>query len=100
MMNEESLGRPIGRITAILGCWHKGLSRPFHDGDVSYRVCLECGARRKFDTETFQTTGRYYAPVSVEAGDVNTFPVGAAVAYGLAIAAGVIGVVYAAWVLG
>lgn len=61
--NDDSLGRPIGIFSALFGCWHKRLSRPFGNGKVSYRVCMECGARRKFDTTSFKTLGRYYTPL-------------------------------------
>ena len=61
--SDDSLGQPIGLIASIFGCWHKALSRPFSNGKVSYRVCNECGARRRFDTTSFKTLGRYYTPV-------------------------------------
>jgi hypothetical protein len=61
--NNGLPGRPIGFIASLFGCWHEELSRPFTDNEGSYRVCLECGARRMFDTESFKTLGRfYYAP--------------------------------------
>jgi hypothetical protein len=63
--NEDSLGRPIGIFSSLFGCWHKDLSRPFTSGNVSYRVCTDCGARRRFDTTSFKTLGRYYTPLGV-----------------------------------
>ncbi len=60
--SDDSLGRPIGILTSIFGCWHKALSRPFINGKVSYLVCHQCGARRRFDTTSFKTLGKYYSP--------------------------------------
>jgi len=60
-----TLGTKIGLLGKIFGCWHKDLTRPFSDKRVSYRVCTECGARTKFDTESFKTLGTFYYPPSV-----------------------------------
>lgn len=47
-------------LIGLLGCWHRQMSRPFtHDGET-YRVCLACGARRRFDVERWKTHGTYY----------------------------------------
>ena len=62
---EVSLGTRIGLVGKLFGCWHKRLSRPFTQNGgrkVSYRACLECGARRKFDTDSFKTSGPFYYP--------------------------------------
>lgn len=62
---EVALGTKIGLVGKLFGCWHKRLSRPFTQGTgrkVSYRACLECGARRKFDTDSFKTSGPFYYP--------------------------------------
>ena len=61
--NDDSLGTKIGLLGKIFGCWHKDLSRPFSNNTSSYRVCVDCGARRMFDTKSFKTLGTfYYAP--------------------------------------
>lgn len=61
--NDDSLAKPIGIFAALFGCWHKDMSRPFTTKHGSYRVCTDCGARRRFDTTSFRTLGRfYYAP--------------------------------------
>ena len=57
-------GHPIGIIGKIFGCWHRQLSRPFYEKGTSYLTCLECGARRRFDTEEFRTSGPFYFPPS------------------------------------
>lgn len=59
-INEKMFEKPIGLIGRIFGCWHKELSRPFTNRKESYRVCLHCGAHRRFDTQTFKTYGPYY----------------------------------------
>ncbi|HEX8708190.1 MAG TPA: hypothetical protein VF723_08115 [Pyrinomonadaceae bacterium] len=49
-----------GYITRLFGCWHTEMSRPFtHEGE-SYRACLNCGAHRLFDTQSWEMRGPYY----------------------------------------
>jgi len=43
-----------------LGCPHKEMSRPFSRQGETYRVCINCGARRNFDRQTWKQTGPYY----------------------------------------
>lgn len=59
---DNKMGEPIGFFGKLFGCWHKDLSRPFTEKNFSYRVCLDCGARKKFDTESFQTSGPFFYP--------------------------------------
>ena len=47
-------------VTRAFGCWHQEMSRPFTLGAKSYRVCLECGAHRRFNPQTWELTGPYY----------------------------------------
>jgi hypothetical protein len=47
-------------LTRVFGCWHREMSRPFTLRAESYRVCLECGAHREFDTKTWEMTGPFY----------------------------------------
>ena len=44
----------------ICGCWHRKMSRPFTRGKESYRTCVACGARRRFDLEHFKMFGSFY----------------------------------------
>ena len=67
-------GKKIGIIGKLFGCWHKRLSRPFSERNVSYRSCLECGARRKFDTESFKTSGPFYYPPTVRPENIQATP--------------------------
>ena len=60
--NFEAFGRKIGLAGFLFGCRHNNLSRPFTYGENSYRVCLQCGARRHFDPETLTTFGAFYYP--------------------------------------
>lgn len=47
-------------VRRVFGCWHREMSRPFtHDGQT-YRACLDCGARRAFDTQNWKMVGAYY----------------------------------------
>lgn len=62
---DDSFGRKIGIFTQLFGCWHKRLTRPFTNDRNSYMACLDCGARRKFDTQNFKTSRAFYYPPSV-----------------------------------
>lgn len=57
-----AFGNKIGVIGKLFGCWHKQLSRPFTNRNSSYRSCLHCGARKKFDTNNLKTVGPFYYP--------------------------------------
>ncbi len=51
----------MGRAAArVFGCWHVNMSRPFSRGNETYRTCLSCGARRRFDLEQWETVGSFY----------------------------------------
>ena len=62
-------GSKIGLFGKLFGCWHKKLSRPFTNKNSSYRGCLDCGARKRFDTETLKTFGSFYYPPVVSVGE-------------------------------
>lgn len=57
---QQSLTAAPSWLTRIFGCWHKEMSRPFTLQRESYRVCLECGAHRHFNTRTWEMTGPFY----------------------------------------
>ena len=51
----------IGFWARLFGCRHKRMSsHPITTGGESYRICIKCGARRKFDLKTFQMHGEFY----------------------------------------
>jgi len=53
----------VRRATArIFGCWHIRMSRPFSRGNETYRTCVACGARRRFDLEQWKMVGPFYYP--------------------------------------
>ncbi len=57
----SNLGGMLSRAAArVFGCWHREMSRPFTLGGQSYRACLDCGARRAFDTVNWKMVGAYY----------------------------------------
>ncbi len=60
-----SFGAKIGIFGKVFGCWHKRLSRPFTSVKESYRVCLECGARKHFNAQTLETKGSFYYPPAI-----------------------------------
>src|SRR5262245_21210320 len=57
-------GSPLSRSRAglriLLGCWHRNLSRPFTRDDETYRACLDCGARRRFDLTSWRISGPFF----------------------------------------
>ena len=70
----ESFGDRIGIMASLFGCWHKRLTRPIADDTTSYRACLDCGARKRFDTEEFKTSGPFYYPPSVRSEVSDQYP--------------------------
>ena len=54
--------KAVGFVARVFGCWHWKMSRPFTRDGETYRACMECGARRRFDTERWETVGQYYYP--------------------------------------
>ena len=58
-------GRKIGFFGRLFGCYHKNLSRPFNKGDIGYRSCLECGARKRFDSDSLRTFRSFYYPPEI-----------------------------------
>ena len=63
-IDKGIFGEKVGIFSKIFGCGHQDLSRPFSNGRFGYRVCLRCGARKRFNVETLETFGSFYfAPV-------------------------------------
>ncbi len=62
---DREFGSKIGLFGKLFGCWHKQISRPFTIGDDSYRACLNCGARKHFDTNILKTYGSFHYPPAV-----------------------------------
>lgn len=62
---DETFGIKIGLAAKLFGCRHKRISRPLTIGNTSYRACLQCGARKQFDTRTLKTYGSFYYPPAV-----------------------------------
>jgi hypothetical protein len=61
--NEQNVfGNKLGLMTTLFGCWHKNVSRPFTQENTAYRSCLDCGARKPFNTKTLKTYGNFYFP--------------------------------------
>ena len=65
VLDPEVFGKKFGVVASMLGCWHDDLSRPFGHGEMTYRCCLNCGARTPFNPDTLVTQGKFYrSPVS------------------------------------
>jgi len=65
----ESIHLPIAKsrskrladfLTRAFGCWHLQMGRPMTWAGETYRACLDCGARRRFDPERWLMYGPYY----------------------------------------
>ena len=63
--SDESINK-IGFFSSLFGCWHPRLTRPISDNHSTYQSCVECGARRLYDTETFKPTGPFYYPTKID----------------------------------
>jgi hypothetical protein len=44
----------------LVWCRHSHMSRPFTVDDEPYRLCLQCGARRRFDKYSWTKLHPYY----------------------------------------
>lgn len=62
---DGSFGEKIGIFASFFGCWHQQLGRPITHGKESYRACLHCGARQKFDVVQMKTTKKFYYPPTI-----------------------------------
>ena len=62
---ERTFGERIGFLGSLFGCWHRSLSRPFTIGNDSYCACLDCGARKPFDTQNLTVYGSFHYPPAV-----------------------------------
>ncbi len=61
-IQEEVFGEKVGFMSRVFGCWHGRMSKPVTTREITYRFCPNCGIRRRFDLDTFQTHGSYYYP--------------------------------------
>ena len=66
---EELKGREIGLFGTLFGCWHKRLTRPMTSERTTYQACIDCGARKNFDSETFRSQGSFYYPPTARFGN-------------------------------
>ena len=64
-VGQDPFGSKIGIFGRLFGCRHKNFTRPITVNNLSYRACLDCGARRKFDAQNFKTSRAFYYPPSV-----------------------------------
>jgi hypothetical protein len=62
VVDLQVFGEKVGIFARLFGCTHQNLSRPFSHKSVAYRTCLQCGARKQFNTQTLETVGGFYYP--------------------------------------
>lgn len=51
-----------GALRRAFGCWHLRMSLPFTRDNETYRTCVSCGARRRFDLDQWAMVGAFYHP--------------------------------------
>jgi hypothetical protein len=60
-VNMSSSSSKIGNwVARVFGCWHMEMSRPFSHQGQAYRVCLNCGAQRRFNLGNWRMHGNLY----------------------------------------
>lgn len=64
--SDSVFGKKIGLLGRLFGCYHRNLSRPFNKGEIGYRSCLECGARKRFDSDSLRTFKAFYYPPEID----------------------------------
>ena len=61
---SNALSGLLQRVAEKFGCTHREMSRPFSRHGESYRVCIGCGAHRRFDPQTWNPLGPFYFKVA------------------------------------
>jgi hypothetical protein len=67
----DRVNRVSNVFRRVLGCWHRRMSLPFTRGNETYRTCVDCGARRRFDVEQWRMVGPFYRPENRPGGPVH-----------------------------
>ena len=65
-LDEKVFGKKLGLVSRILGCQHRRLTRPIGSGGTAYLSCIECGARKHFNTKTLETSKTFYCPPAIQ----------------------------------
>lgn len=60
--SSDRLAQTKNFLMRIFRCWHPELSLPFTRDGETYRTCVTCGARRRFDLNKWTTVGDFYYP--------------------------------------
>lgn len=61
-LNDTLSGEKQSFFKWLFGCWHTRMSKPVTIDNTTFCYCKDCGLRRKYDFETFQPQGAFYAP--------------------------------------
>ena len=64
-LDEKVFGKKLGIVSRLLGCQHRRVTRPFSAGGSAYLSCIECGARKHFDTKTLETSKHFYSAPAI-----------------------------------
>lgn len=65
VLDERVFGKKLGLVSSLLGCQHRRLTRPFGSGGSAYLSCIECGARKHFNTKTLETSRNFYSAPAI-----------------------------------
>lgn len=66
VLDEKVFGKKLGFVSSLLGCQHRRLTRPMGSAGSAYLSCIECGARKHFNTKTLETSRRFYSAPAVQ----------------------------------
>jgi hypothetical protein len=47
-------------LALMFGCSHRHIGRPFTRNGQTFRSCIDCGARQKFDIGNWETRGGFH----------------------------------------
>ena len=61
-LSSRRLKEVTSGLRRVFGCWHLKMSLPFTREQETYRTCVSCGARRRFDLERWTMVGDFYHP--------------------------------------
>lgn len=64
-LDEKVFGKKLGIVSRLLGCQHRRLTRPFGSDGSAYLSCIECGARKHFNTKTLETSKNFYSAPAI-----------------------------------
>ena len=65
-LDEKVFGKKLGIVSRLFGCQHRRVTRPMGSAGSAYLSCIECGARKHFNTKTLETSKSFYSAPAVQ----------------------------------